>query len=222
MKYLTLFSILITVTCRAQTWPDSTCPDKPYTKGGDDIIYHTCDCGVKDSVLQVGTGYTIAQRKIRKTCGEFYCPVCHGITDAFHISAIKRSTGKSFNKMMDDAVKQGCPVDFDFSTLSPIHQKQSVKTVGKEDFEERWCTISDGQGHILHKYVDSLYCSMCKRVLPWHHVADRINIGWMNLDQDDHGHYAITPLGLTIINDDIIAVKTPTLKTSATWTSATH
>ncbi len=47
MKILTPIFILSFLNCFSQTWPTKDCPDKPYTKGNDGVIYHTCDCGVK-------------------------------------------------------------------------------------------------------------------------------------------------------------------------------
>ncbi len=58
---LLLLPILYFTNCFSQTWPTKDCPDKPYTKGNDGIIYHTCDCGVRrvtDSFFYLGLDTT--------------------------------------------------------------------------------------------------------------------------------------------------------------------
>ena len=41
-----IIGLLFSLSVKAQTWPDSTCIDRPYTKGNDGIIYHTGKCNV--------------------------------------------------------------------------------------------------------------------------------------------------------------------------------
>jgi|SRR5882757_4879043 len=43
----TFLLLLMPLFSLCQTWPTKDCPDIPYTKGNDNIIYHTCDCGAK-------------------------------------------------------------------------------------------------------------------------------------------------------------------------------
>lgn len=93
MKILLL--LFICSSASAQTWPTKDCPDRPYTKGNDDRIYHTCDCGVR-----------------KKPCGPLYCPECRDNVDSVHIKRVEGDVGvQQWNADMDMAVKLGCPVE---------------------------------------------------------------------------------------------------------------
>jgi hypothetical protein len=68
--------------CQAQTWPDSTCKDRPYTKANSDIIYHTADCSVKDisgGIFWDSVGHTNWNNDT------IYCPACKQRVNGLHI-----------------------------------------------------------------------------------------------------------------------------------------
>lgn len=46
MKNFLIVLFILPFTIFAQTWPTKDCPDRPYTKGNDNIIYHTTNCAV--------------------------------------------------------------------------------------------------------------------------------------------------------------------------------
>lgn len=73
---------------RAQTWPDSNCIDRPYTKGNDGIIYHTGNCLTKvqdagsffvDSSSDLG-GFIISQHGIGIKIPDIYIEFKEGQT----------------------------------------------------------------------------------------------------------------------------------------------
>lgn len=55
MKIMLIVATFFAMQATAQTWPTADCPDSPYVKRGSDIIYHTCDCGVKPPNIVIGT-----------------------------------------------------------------------------------------------------------------------------------------------------------------------
>lgn len=87
--------LLFPIFSFAQTWPSKNCPDVPYIKGNNGVIYHTCKC---DTVR-------------RFLCGPLYCPECNHITNEEHMAQLRAYTDPDqWNRDMEQALREGCPI----------------------------------------------------------------------------------------------------------------
>lgn len=87
--------LFISTSCYSQTWPSKGCPDVPYTKGNDGIIYHSCKCDTVRKFL----------------CGPLYCPECNHITNEEHMTMLRANTDPDqWNADMERARSMGCPI----------------------------------------------------------------------------------------------------------------
>jgi hypothetical protein len=159
---MSIWSItLCLATCNAfaQTWPDSTCPDKPYTKGNDGIIYHTCICGVsqykvgKDGLINGGGG-TVTTNNLTSAG-----------TWGFSVDSTIPST-KYYPRKKDE------------SGIDELWEVMNGKKV-------KWlCNIS-----YKSKTDCEFYCPYCDRMVDLDHIESLLTNGMLLPIKDQNGNF---------------------------------
>jgi hypothetical protein len=177
-----------------QTWPSKNCPDTPYVKLNDDRIYHTCNCGVvifdSTGIVELGgtTWTRTAKKQLRRNPNRcdinFHMMVVPGYFPFSDLVCVRDGCDKSFYADKNVAKQKYYPDAFikDHPNFD-LHVKEKV-----------WAEIRYASNGEIHIFKDSLWCTLCNKVLPWQHVREAIEAGLLLDEEDKDGWYKVNPL----------------------------